>query len=283
MIATSGATYNNLTVRGGGGGSGGTYAGGSGGSNGGGGGDALLNGQGYDFTVTGNVGVIGGNGGNSLGGAGGAASITNVNKLNIGGTLAVTSGEAGSASGGAAGAAILTAGTLVAPTINLTKNSGAQTFTVGTLAIESGNTLSLAGNPTVNISAYDFDLTGTGNGSTILAVSGGSLSVVSLNSARIKLTGIPGGLAIGDTITLISNVSGTITPFQTTIGGYTFDIKVVNGALVAVAAIPIALPQSPLPKMGDAFPLWQLLAVMGVAMVGMGWLGYRMRTRKSKA
>ena len=35
--------------------------------------------------------------------------------------------------------------------------------------------------------------------------------------------------------------------------------------------------------MGDRFPLWQLQTVMGVALAGMGWLGFRLRVRKTKA
>lgn len=47
--------------------------------------------------------------------------------------------------------------------------------------------------------------------------------------------------------------------------------------------VPIAMrlgapkPASPLPKTGDSSPLYPLLAVMGAALAGMGWLGFRKR------
>jgi hypothetical protein len=51
---------------------------------------------------------------------------------------------------------------------------------------------------------------------------------------------------------------------------------------LTVAANAALRPPSALPKTGDGFPLWQLLALMGVALMGMGWLGFRMRGEKAK-
>ena len=36
-------------------------------------------------------------------------------------------------------------------------------------------------------------------------------------------------------------------------------------------------PPGKLPKTGDGFPLWQLLAMMGCCLAAMGWVGWRMR------
>jgi hypothetical protein len=45
----------------------------------------------------------------------------------------------------------------------------------------------------------------------------------------------------------------------------------------------VARPLSALPKTGDGFPLWQLLAVMGALLITMGFLTYRLRAGKPRA
>jgi hypothetical protein len=42
-------------------------------------------------------------------------------------------------------------------------------------------------------------------------------------------------------------------------------------------------PPSPLPKTGDGFPLGAVLTLMGMCLAGMGWTGYRMRAKRTKA
>jgi hypothetical protein len=148
-----------LTVKGGNGGNGGgggpivNVNNGYGGS----GGAALLNGQGYDFTVNGDVAIAGGNTGNpgakSYGGSGGAAEMR-VKTLQVGGTLAVTSGQ-GISGGAVGGAAAFTADTLIAPTISLTKQGGTFSFNVTDLDVTTGSTTlnltkTLAADVTIN-------------------------------------------------------------------------------------------------------------------------------------
>ncbi|MCL2867765.1 MAG: hypothetical protein FWF47_08430, partial [Clostridia bacterium] len=46
---------------------------------------------------------------------------------------------------------------------------------------------------------------------------------------------------------------------------------------------PPVSPPSELPMTGDSFPIGALLAFLGAVLPVLGWLGFRMRTKKSNA
>lgn len=112
--------------------------------NGGIGGNAQLDATGKDVVVGGTLSVISGNNGNA--GTGTNVSGTGLTVLGL---------------GGMGGDATFTAGTLTAPTINLTKNDGALSFTADTLLVNQNtiftmNQGSIAGNFDVSINGLSF-------------------------------------------------------------------------------------------------------------------------------
>jgi hypothetical protein len=115
--------------------------------------------------------VSGENGGNAYGGAGGS-----------GGTATFTA-QAG----------------LSAKTIT---TSGAVNLTVDSLISKKGFKLTATGAPnTLSISSYVFDLTGAENGSVLLDIDG--ITGLPAPSGSVSFGGLPGGLYVGDKITLI--------------------------------------------------------------------------------
>ncbi|GHU10638.1 hypothetical protein FACS1894185_2470 [Betaproteobacteria bacterium] len=125
--------------------------------------------------------ISGGSGGNSspnVAGDGGDARLTVTGILRVNNSLNLDSGNNGSGGNpGLGGKASLTAGTLSAPTINLTKSDGALTVEVGVLDVTGNNTtLSLTSNPSTDISASDvvFHNLNLGGGHTLKVDRNGS-------------------------------------------------------------------------------------------------------------
>lgn len=291
-------TYNHLTVRGGGGGGGGST------DNtgiGGGGGTGLLNGG--VLSIAGAMTVEGGKGGNGSnncpGGSGGAATVS-ASAISVGGSLAITSGSLGSnGAGGVGGAASLQcAGTLSASSITVTKNDGAASANIGTLLVAAGGTTVTNNGGTVTIGTIKFDSV-----STTLSVSGtvGATNVslappttANGGATAFSATGFASGALSVDTGNLSLNPGETITLLTTTGGvpagwnGQTFgDYKtVVSGTKLLLRRntnTPISTPKPPssLPKTGDGFPLYAMLALFGIGLVGMGYAGMRLGKGKS--
>ncbi|MCL2076204.1 MAG: autotransporter-associated beta strand repeat-containing protein, partial [Betaproteobacteria bacterium] len=156
-----------------------------------------------NITVQGGAGGRGGNVGTSMtagvaGGAGGSAALNAAGQaVTVAGTLTVASGANGETgnnsgttqggAGGAGGAASFTADTLIAPTINLTKNGGAVNFNVTNLEIGSGfnttlNATGLGAGDTANIAVLlltgDKNFTVNGTGVTVgqLNINNGTLN-----------------------------------------------------------------------------------------------------------
>ena len=60
-------------------------------------------------------------------------------------------------------------------------------------------------------------------------------------------------------------------------------VDAANGIITITATFAHTdAPPSKLPKTGDGFPMWQLLALMGACLAGMGWMGFRRRSKKAK-
>lgn len=215
------------------------------------------------------------------GGAGGGAEFS-ASSVTLTGALNLSSGSDGDTTNGgqgAGGAASFTAGTLIAPTIDLTKQDGDLTFTVGALNVNQTTALTLnkgtapgnftvsvnglafsngsaltvtrtqgtetftafggnlsvagAGNALNSLLAFDasgtgkthtFNLTGLAAGSTMLTA---QTSTLNIGGANIALTGDQPALNLGQSVTLLSNTSGTqATASYTTTGavqyGYAF-------------------------------------------------------------
>lgn len=193
-----------------------------------------------------NVGYTqGGFGGN--GGDGGDATVNGADKsVVVHGALSVSSGingrdgttrNEGSSSfvgspgtGGKGGAATFTADTLTAPTINLTKNDGALTFTVTTLDMSVGSTtLNLTGTSAANVNVTTANLSGgnlfslnnsagdmtlatlnvTGSGRLYVA-DGGKQSITALNAQNANLTFVlPSTLQANDKVVSVTDADLT--------------------------------------------------------------------------
>ena len=192
---------NSLTVQGGDGGTNGNggatgnIGGGCGGA-GGLGGDASLNTTG-SLNVMNDLIVQGGTGGDNIspigsslnGGNGGNAALDAPDQIvTVAGSLWVASGNNGVSdwsAQGLGGTATFTAGTLIAPIINLTRNDGALTFKVDTLQIASGGTTLTATGLQAGDAAIgtllltndqNFTLNGTGVSVGQLTIDGGTLN-----------------------------------------------------------------------------------------------------------
>jgi len=237
VTAPGGLTVGTLRISGGDGGKGGeswngvsSGTAGSGGAVGGGGGGG---------TGNANTGNESGGGG---GGGGGNAVLNVTGRLEVSGVLSLTSGQKGQngtvgpapGQGGAGGAASFTANTLIAPTINLTKQDGALTFNVTTLdvtgvdtALNLNNTLAANVNITtanlandhllsINNTAGDMTLTtlsvAAGQSGRLFVANGTKQSITTLSANGANLTFVlPATLQAGGTAVTVgtANLTGT--------------------------------------------------------------------------
>ena len=120
--------------------------------------------------------------------------------------------------------------------------AGSVEFSVETLVAKKGYSMDISGWPEIDISNYEFDITGAENGDCLLAISSDTVYITYFNLMNSILTGTPAaGLSAGDQIILIdSMVSGEIPPLTpptppllVAVGNVEFEIKTQNGALVA--------------------------------------------------
>jgi len=202
----------------------------------------------------------GDNSSNTNGGKGGSATVNATANVTLN-NLTVIGGQNGSDTGvnlgGAGGTATFNATgfKLDAKSITLGHNYavrnpvtgvGAVNFTVGTLVSRSRDSFTIHGSPTVTIANYEFDISDTINDDTLLTVNGGTLDMTGKSGANFSLTGTPSSLAVDDTITLVSGVSGTVSGVTKSSGGYTFAVAVAtnSSALSDLVATVTEVPHS---------------------------------------
>lgn len=108
-------------------------------------------------------------------------------------------------------------------------------------------------------------------------------------------TGLPAGITVtanaqagGGTITLTCGGTPTAASTQQFVitipgsvltDGNPISVTANSNARFSISGTP--QPPSPLPKTGDGFPMDALLALLGAALAGMGWLGWRLRKKKA--
>ena len=175
------------------------------------------------------------------GGDGGAAHVI-ASTLNLN-RLALISGEKGGVwyptftYGGNGGSASLTATEVNAKAIEIqqqfiefdnpsnayTRSGGTVSFTTTTLSAGLGYSFYVTGSPSINITNYQFDVTGATNQQTLLVVYSPSSYTLS-PTKPITLTGTPSSsLAVGNSIILINGVTAaTVTTPSQKLGKYTF-------------------------------------------------------------
>jgi LPXTG-motif cell wall-anchored protein len=183
----------------------------------------------------------------------------------------------------------------------------------GSATISTTGLLTAAGNGTVTVIATANDGSGV-IGTFVITISGQTVApptVISVNptgtgapvSGNVVITfsepmrTTPGVVQLNPVLSggtwSAGNTVFTI-PYSGLAGSTTYRVNISGFASTAGTVMSpnpdtrfsfttVARPQSALPKTGDGFPLWQLLAGMGVALMGMGILGYRMREKRTKA
>ena len=103
-------------------------------------------------------------------------------------------------------------------------------------------------------------------------------------------TGTSSNYVAGTTINIAANANSgyTFSRWTTTNGGTfanansantTFTMP-GNATTITASFVQAVRPPSTPPKTGDGFPLWQLLAMMGMCLIGLGFLGYKMRRQR---
>ena len=136
------------------------------------------------------------------------------------------------------------------------------------------------------------------------ALGGGQSATLTLTNDTVKIgvigldvpgwfTGLPAGLTVtADTLAGSDRITLAFGGTPTAVSTAAFNITIpgsflTGGNPIAVANNPNARfhitgqrPPSALPQTGDGFPLRQLLALVGVGLIGLGWAGYRMRSGK---
>lgn len=178
-------------------------------------------------------------------GNGGEASVSVTENVSLN-NLTVTGGSAGEGPIGILGnggdASFTATGTLDARSITLDQpavvDSGEVSFHVNTLNAAKGYSFKVpAAIPTISISAYSFDLTGTNHGDTLLSVTGVTLPVADTTPVTLTSSSALAGLSPGDTVTLIDGVSGTFSPKYITAnapdGVFTFEVSISGSTLIA--------------------------------------------------
>jgi len=94
---------------------------------------------------------------------------------------------------------------------------------------------------------------------------------------------LPAGLSLDP-------AAGVISGTPTTPGTFNFTVQAANAVgsdtrafSIRITAQPQSTPTRPPsrpPQTGDRFPMGMLLGLMGISIVGMGWMGYRARRKR---
>gem|GEM_PF-5725725 len=181
----------------------------------------------------------------SQGGAGGSATFTSDARVDLNKLELISGGSTDGAvevNTGGGGSAIFNASELSVPEIIMSgPRRTTNGFNIGTLHVAQGNSILLrfgSSDDGVSVDNMKFNLTSAvTNGATMFNVVDGSPSypirLFPLNSVgNITLAGDMSGLSIGDRITLITHVTGTI-PAIVIEGDLVFKVEVDDGALVA--------------------------------------------------
>ncbi|MBQ6656573.1 MAG: AIDA repeat-containing protein [Ottowia sp.] len=187
--------------------------------------------------------------------SGGTATNTTINYggaqvVDVGGTATNTTINYGGVQFGAGVATTINGGDLLVgsrDTATDTTMAGADSY----LEVKSGGTLDgtltftgggnrLLSAGTFNISAYVFSASALSTATPVLIVDTRSTTTPALGGATINISGPVPPLALGDTFTLISRVSGTPTPTSISVGDYEFALSVsTGGSLIAqVTGVP---------------------------------------------
>ena len=243
-----------------------------------------------------------------------APAITSANNTSVasgtGGTFQVT----------ASGTTPITYALTGAPAdVNINTTSGlitvAPTTPVGnhtfTITASNGISPNATQNFTLTVTAAPASAT-VGNitisGTVGVALGGGQTATIALSNVSTAraltnedvsawFTGLPPGITVRATATAgTGTITLTFSGTPTAASLQQFQIRIPANVLTSNADLVVTAnsnarfnikgtpqPPSTLPKTGDSFPLWQLLALMVVSLAGLGWLGFRMRTGKTKA